>query len=64
MLYIHKLWIKNSQASNSQAYPGEDVLELASPVTQRPDVDAHVVVLRGRRDGERVPVRFNSDKSR
>jgi len=38
-----------------RTYPREDVLELAGPVAQRPDVHAHVVVPWGRRDGERVP---------
>lgn len=47
--------IDGAYSSRSVPYLGEGVLEVARPVAQRPDVDAQVVVLRGRRDAERVP---------
>jgi hypothetical protein len=49
------LTIDGAYSSRSVPYLGEGVLEVARPVAQRPDVDAQVVVLRGRRDAERVP---------
>lgn len=35
---------------------GEDGLELASPISQCSDMDAHVIVAGSRGDGERMPV--------
>jgi hypothetical protein len=40
-------------------YPREDFLELAGPVALVLDVDAQVLILWRRRDGERVPAELN-----
>lgn len=47
----------NSKTLARYIYLWEEGPESAGPVAARPDVDAHVVILRGRRDVEWVPAR-------